>query len=324
MATLEAPYAQPARPGRSTRRSIVVAQEPVAVRGRARGRHRRSPVAAGPHDPHRARHRHRHRRDGGATASRRRAGPTCWPASTASVPTCWRCSRASRSSARSSALVQQGAMVRRIGRVENAAALATVDATVRRTDKIPSGETGGISVRAAETTLVDTLGATLKDGRFLDDASAQIPDRGARQRRGCPSSASTRSRRRSRRLHSGGSGSPSSASSIRSSCAPGLDQSVVHRVPLRRRRGGCFGHRPGAPPPYLRARPDPACRRRRRGRAPVRRPTRPQPGGASQVSQRRPSALAARASAGDDALTALLLGLGGVAACWSARSASPT
>jgi putative ABC transport system permease protein len=68
-----------------------------------------------------------------------------------------------------------GAMVRRIGPVEDAAALADVEATVRRTDKIPASETGGISVRAAETTLAGTLGTTLHDGRFLDDASAMLP-----------------------------------------------------------------------------------------------------------------------------------------------------
>jgi putative ABC transport system permease protein len=66
-------------------------------------------------------------------------------------------------------------MIGRIGPVDDAAAAASVSATVRRTDKIPDGETGGIGVVAAEPSLLDTLQATLRSGRFLDDASAQYP-----------------------------------------------------------------------------------------------------------------------------------------------------
>lgn len=67
------------------------------------------------------------------------------------------------------------AMVQRVGPVEAASAVATVDATVRRTDLIDSGRTGGISVTAADLDLLDTLRAKVALGRWLDPASASLP-----------------------------------------------------------------------------------------------------------------------------------------------------
>jgi len=67
------------------------------------------------------------------------------------------------------------AMIRRIAPVEQAAGVATVDVSVRRTDLIPVTETGGISVLAAEPGLLDTLRGTMASGRFIDDASARLP-----------------------------------------------------------------------------------------------------------------------------------------------------
>lgn len=66
-------------------------------------------------------------------------------------------------------------MIRRIGPVQAAATTTFVQATVRRTDQIDPGETGGISVWAVETSLLDTLGGTLRTGRFLDAASERFP-----------------------------------------------------------------------------------------------------------------------------------------------------
>jgi putative ABC transport system permease protein len=67
-------------------------------------------------------------------------------------------------------------MIRRIGPVDSAAATRTVgDASVRRTDMIPEEETGGISTVATEPTLLDTLGATVDVGTFLNDATATQP-----------------------------------------------------------------------------------------------------------------------------------------------------
>ncbi len=66
-------------------------------------------------------------------------------------------------------------MVSRIGPVEEVSALGSLDANVYRTDYIPSGQSGGISVLAGETNLLDTLQGTLASGRFLDDLTAQYP-----------------------------------------------------------------------------------------------------------------------------------------------------
>ena len=66
-------------------------------------------------------------------------------------------------------------MVSRIGPVEEVSALGSLDANVYRTDYVPSGQSGGISVLAGETNLLDTLQGTLASGRFLDDLTAQYP-----------------------------------------------------------------------------------------------------------------------------------------------------
>jgi putative ABC transport system permease protein len=67
------------------------------------------------------------------------------------------------------------AMIRRIGPVQSAAATRTVATSVRRTDKIPRYESGGIEVVATEPQLQATLGATLHAGRFLNAASVRVP-----------------------------------------------------------------------------------------------------------------------------------------------------
>jgi len=67
------------------------------------------------------------------------------------------------------------AMVRRIPPVEQAAAVSTVDASVRRTNLIPSAETSGIALLAAEPELLDTLQATVDQGRFIDEATDRVP-----------------------------------------------------------------------------------------------------------------------------------------------------
>lgn len=67
------------------------------------------------------------------------------------------------------------AMVRRIGPVDQAAAVAGVQATVRRTDQVSALETGAISVLAAELDLLDTVGATVQTGRWLDEGTSRTP-----------------------------------------------------------------------------------------------------------------------------------------------------
>ncbi|MCU1427657.1 MAG: transporter [Actinomycetia bacterium] len=67
------------------------------------------------------------------------------------------------------------AMIRRIAPVQSAAATRTVATTVRRSDKIPVEETGGIAVVATEPQLLPTLAAHLHAGRFLNNATAKYP-----------------------------------------------------------------------------------------------------------------------------------------------------
>ena len=66
-------------------------------------------------------------------------------------------------------------MIRRIGPVESAAKTRSVDATVRRTDLVDEAVTNGISVVATEPHLLATLGGTVADGRFLDEVTSSYP-----------------------------------------------------------------------------------------------------------------------------------------------------
>jgi putative ABC transport system permease protein len=70
---------------------------------------------------------------------------------------------------------EAGPMIGRIGPVESVSAVEQVEATVRRTDYVPEEETGGISVMAADTDLLTTLGATVRRGVYLDAAKARYP-----------------------------------------------------------------------------------------------------------------------------------------------------
>jgi putative ABC transport system permease protein len=66
-------------------------------------------------------------------------------------------------------------MIGRIGAVERAASVKTLEQTVRRTDFIDEAETGGIAVTAADPGLPRVLGARLRSGRFLNEATARYP-----------------------------------------------------------------------------------------------------------------------------------------------------
>lgn len=68
------------------------------------------------------------------------------------------------------------AMIRRVGPVLMVSATGTVPSVhIFRTDKIPAFASGGISVEAADVTLLRTLGATTQRGSFLNAATAQYP-----------------------------------------------------------------------------------------------------------------------------------------------------
>jgi putative ABC transport system permease protein len=67
------------------------------------------------------------------------------------------------------------AMIGRIPPVQATAATAPVTASVFKTDKVPSVQTGGIGVLAAQPDLLETLRGSLADGVFLNAATAQYP-----------------------------------------------------------------------------------------------------------------------------------------------------
>ncbi|MEV4758866.1 ABC transporter permease [Micromonospora sp. NPDC049559] len=68
------------------------------------------------------------------------------------------------------------AMISRIGPVQQVAATGTVpDARVFRSDRIPEAQTGGLAVRAANLQLLDTVGAQVTSGAWLNAATAQYP-----------------------------------------------------------------------------------------------------------------------------------------------------
>jgi ABC-type antimicrobial peptide transport system, permease component len=67
-------------------------------------------------------------------------------------------------------------MIGRIGPVTSVTAVALVPGVhVYRTDLIPSGQTGGIGVYAARLDLLDTVGASVVSGTWLNEATAQYP-----------------------------------------------------------------------------------------------------------------------------------------------------
>lgn len=68
------------------------------------------------------------------------------------------------------------AMIGRIGLVETVTAIGQLpDAKVYRTDRIPPPQSGGIGTYAVRTDLLDTVGATVASGTWLNDATAQYP-----------------------------------------------------------------------------------------------------------------------------------------------------
>ncbi|HET9848510.1 MAG TPA: ABC transporter permease [Candidatus Dormibacteraeota bacterium] len=66
-------------------------------------------------------------------------------------------------------------MIHRIATVSQASPVGSVSATVRRTDRIPSEITGGISVYAARPDLLSVFGGSVREGVFLNDASVNYP-----------------------------------------------------------------------------------------------------------------------------------------------------
>jgi putative ABC transport system permease protein len=68
------------------------------------------------------------------------------------------------------------AMIGRIRPVESVTAIGQLpDAKVYRTDRIPAPQSGGIGTYAVRTDLLDTVGATVASGTWLNDATARYP-----------------------------------------------------------------------------------------------------------------------------------------------------
>ncbi len=66
-------------------------------------------------------------------------------------------------------------MISRIGPVETTSTISAVDANVYKTDFVPAGQTGGVTVQAVDVNLLDTLAGSVSDGRFLDPATSDYP-----------------------------------------------------------------------------------------------------------------------------------------------------
>jgi len=66
-------------------------------------------------------------------------------------------------------------MIARIGTVSGTAAVSPIDTKVYRNEFVPPGETGGITVAAADPNLLDTLHGSVADGVFLDETNTDYP-----------------------------------------------------------------------------------------------------------------------------------------------------
>lgn len=70
---------------------------------------------------------------------------------------------------------ETSAVMGRIATVQQTSAVSSVDLDVLRTDFIPSGQTGGINVVAAEPDLLETLNGSVASGSFLTEAATEFP-----------------------------------------------------------------------------------------------------------------------------------------------------
>jgi putative ABC transport system permease protein len=194
------------------------------------------------------------------------------------------------------------AMIRRVGPVHSAAATASVTASVRRSDLISPLETGGVSVRATEPTLLATLQGRVRSGTFLNDATARYPAVVLGSE--AATSLGIRSVEGNPRVLIGGQWFTVIGILDPLPLAPTIDRAALIGFPVAESMFGIDGT---ASSVFVRTDPDQVDAVRNVLPATVN-PTAP-----NEVRVNRPSdALAARAAT-DDALTALLVALGGVA-----------
>ena len=193
-------------------------------------------------------------------------------------------------------------MVRRIGPVNAVSATAALDVAVYRSDRIPENQTGGIAVQAASTDLLATLQGRMRSGTFLNEATARYPavvlGSVAAERLGVDRADG------SVRVWLGGRWFSVVGILEPLPLAPEVDRSALIGFPVA---ASVFHHDSSPSTVYVRTTPDQVdAVRGVLGRT-------ANPRNPEEVRVSRPSdALAARAAA-DEAFTALLLGLGGVA-----------
>jgi putative ABC transport system permease protein len=194
-----------------------------------------------------------------------------------------------------------GAMIGRVTGVQATASTKVIaDATVRRNQLIDEAETGGISVAAAEPSLLPTLGAELARGTFLTRANAGYPVVVL----GADAAARLGVRRTGVRVWLGGRWFQVAGILEPFALAPALDSAALIGFPAAEE---LLGADASASTIYVRAEPDDiAAVRELLGQ--TANPARPE-----EVEVSRPSdALEARAAA-KTAFTSLFLGLGAVA-----------
>lgn len=190
-----------------------------------------------------------------------------------------------------------------IGRIDGVRTVASVrglDATVRRSDRIPAEETGGIGVAAADPALLATLGGEMLRGRFLDRALETRPvvvlGAVAAERLGV--------RRPGAQVYLGARWYTVAGVIAPLALAPEIDRSALIGYPMAER---ALGEERSATTVYLRA--DDAAVHRVRSTV----PSAASPQAPEEVDVARPSdALEAKAAA-ETTFTGLFLGLGAVA-----------
>src|SRR5215207_6869904 len=193
-------------------------------------------------------------------------------------------------------------MIGALASVEDAASVTGIDATVRKTDYVPSEETGGIAVEAADEQLLRTLDGRLRSGRFLDGVLGRYPvvvlGAQAARRLGVDDV------RAAPRVWLGDRWFTVVGILEPLPLAPEIDRTALIGYPIA---ATLFDTDRNASKVYVRAEPD------RVGAARALLATTANPEAATEVDVSRPSdGLAARAAA-RDAFTTLFLGLGAVA-----------
>jgi len=197
---------------------------------------------------------------------------------------------------------EAAAMIGRIGPVEEVSSLATLDATVRRSELIDEEETGGIGVAAADAGLLATLGGTMEAGAFLSGATERHPavvlGAVAAERLGITAPGV--------QVVIAGSRYTVVGLMDELPLAPDLDRSALIGWPQATEAFG-LGERPDTSRVYVRADPDDVTAVRD-VMAETANPQAPE-----EVDVSRPSDVLEARAATDEALTALFLGLGAVA-----------